>query len=110
VADAVVEKIAAQAASEVDDVEGVAPRLLGLTRPGARHAPRPQVAARIDGRLARLTVSVGVRYPAPLRHVSDAVRRHVTETVGHLASLDVREVDVEVVALVREPLTSARVR
>jgi uncharacterized alkaline shock family protein YloU len=125
VADRVIEKIAAQAARDVavgtnpagpPGSPGSLPlpgppgsgRLPGSS-PGASAADlrplrrRPKVGVKIDGRLAWLSMSVALRYPTPVRQVAGAIRAQVIWTVGELVGLDVREVDVEVAALVRDP-------
>jgi uncharacterized alkaline shock family protein YloU len=122
VSDGVIEKIASQAAFEVEPVGGRgAHRLLGVALPGmslsggsaprgAAATARPRVTAHVDGHLARLSMSVGVHYPAPLRQVAVTVRARVVETVARLAALEVREVDIDVVALPRDRTPVRRVR
>lgn len=94
---AVVEKIAAVAAGEVEAVAGGRRRVLGvpLSRLG-------QVRVRATVRGSRVTVEVvaAVTYPAPLREVTRQVRHQVTQRVQDLTGLRVSVVDVAVTALV----------
>lgn len=83
----------------------VALDVAGAVAPPARfHRGREQARsrARVSGRLVRLHLSVGVRYPAPVRATTRAVREHVIREVGRLCDVDVREVDLDVVALPRQ--------
>jgi uncharacterized alkaline shock family protein YloU len=111
-----VEKIAALAAVEIPDAGGAAARLLGRPVPGAGRLgirgssldSLPKVSADVDGQLAFLDVELSVRWPAPIAAVTEAVRQHLSERVGHLVGLDIREVNIEVVELITEA-PSARV-
>jgi uncharacterized alkaline shock family protein YloU len=100
-----VAKIASEAANEVDHTTGHRHRLLGV-RAGAG---RPKAAAAVDGRLARISVEVGVDYPAPIPVVTRAVRARIVEQVGTLAGVDAREVDVTVSALIVADTRTPRV-
>ncbi len=115
VSDRVIEKIASQAADEIAFSGGPAARypgaavVRGLALGRGDHR-RPRVDAKVDGHLARVSVTMSVRYPVPLRQVAVEVRTHVVKTVGALAGLEVREVDIEVSDLVRDRAESARVQ
>jgi uncharacterized alkaline shock family protein YloU len=99
VEDVVVEKIAARAAGEVDQVGGAANRVLGVTI-GADGADRsPKVTARVDGSLVTLDVRLSVTYPAPVGKVTREVREHVIERLATLTGLTARQVDITVAAL-----------
>jgi uncharacterized alkaline shock family protein YloU len=99
IADAVVEKIAARAAAEVDDVGGSAGRVLGVPigSDGADRSPR--VRARVDGSIVTLDVRLSVTYPAPVGRVTQQVRDHLTSRIAGLTGLSVRQVDITVTAL-----------
>ena len=99
IADRVVQKVAAQAVTEVDRATG-APRLVLGQRLGAARPNAPaRTDAQVDGHLVTVRVSLAVEWPAPVREVAAQVRRHVTHRVLELTGLDVVEVDVDVPAL-----------
>ncbi|WP_214410650.1 Asp23/Gls24 family envelope stress response protein [Sphaerisporangium fuscum] len=101
IADRVLERIAARAVTEVDQVGGAAPRLLGVPLGrGAPPAAAPRVSARVEGRLAVVHVALSATYPAPLRQVAQRVRERVAGRVRELTGLDARQVDVDVTRLV----------
>jgi len=113
VADGVVAKLAARAAVDVDDVGAAATRVLGrelsgggLDRLGwlksSEIGALPACSARVDGQQAFVELTISVRYPAPVRQVAAAVREQVISRVGQLTGLQVVEVDIKVLALVRE--------
>ncbi|MBL1106362.1 Asp23/Gls24 family envelope stress response protein [Streptomyces sp. 5-8] len=83
IADRVVAKIAAQAAREV-----LAPL------PGPAAPPHATVAVLHDA--ARIRVHIELAYPCAIGARCAAVRRQVTERVGTLAGMEVREVAVDV--------------
>jgi uncharacterized alkaline shock family protein YloU len=62
----------------------------------------PKVSADVDGQLGFLDVELSVRWPAPVAQVTEAVRQHLSERVGELVGLDIREVNIEVVELITE--------
>lgn len=109
ISDRVLERIATHALAEVDEVGGVARRVLGvpLGQNGTDIAPR--VDARIDGPLATLKMTVSVVYPAPVRQVARTVRDLVAARVGEFTGLDVRQVDVDVATLISSESTHRRV-
>jgi uncharacterized alkaline shock family protein YloU len=107
-ANRVVEKIAAQAVTEVDQARGLpAGRLRGLM-PGEQ-TERAQAEADVDGRLVLLTVRLTVTYPAPVRTTTRAVRAHVTARVEQLCDVTVRQLDIRVIALRTDPVPARRV-
>ncbi len=102
IADRVVERIAARAAQEVEGAYGVTRWLRGKP-PGGADRPPARVTAQVDGQLATFTVRLSIAYPEPVREVSRQVREHMRERVGELTGLTVRQVDIEVTRLVRQP-------
>lgn len=102
----VVERIAARTADRVDHAGGSTNRLLSL--PGSR-ATKPKVTADIDGRLARLSLTMAVDYPAPIGAVTRTARARIISTVKQLTGIDVKEVNITISALSHNP-TQARVQ
>lgn len=91
-------------------VRKVAERAADLT-PGTVRAPgrlarlgagQHGATARIDGSGGEVdvTLDVAFRYPAPIRELSDAVRRAVTEEIQRITGYQVRSVQLTVSALV----------
>lgn len=97
IADRVVEKIAAQAAGEVDNATGAPHRVLGVN---VSDDPRtPQVSARVDGHVATVTIHLAVTWPAPVLDVTRQVRQRVTTRLGELAGINRAQIDIDVAAL-----------
>ncbi len=99
--DRVVTKVAAQAVSEVERTGGVAPQLMGITLGRQSGSGSARVSARIDGHLTMIQLRLTLAYPAPVRTLTQQVRRHVIERVTSLTGLEVRHVDIEVARLLR---------
>ena len=99
IADAVVEKVAVAAAGEIDDVGGVARRVLGVPAGRDDGEGRPQVSARVTGQVASLDVRLTVMYPASVRSTTEAVREHLRDRVHALTEITVSRVDISVTAL-----------
>lgn len=91
----VIEKVASQAAAELPDVGSAAGGFLGV-RARTDFDARPKVDVELSGRVATLTLDVGIRYPAPLRQTTDTIRRHVMARVHALTGVEVRQVDIDV--------------
>ncbi|MDP9865513.1 MULTISPECIES: Asp23/Gls24 family envelope stress response protein [Streptosporangium] len=91
----VVSRIAARAAGEVARVREVRERgpltFTGRTR------------ATVDGDLTALRLEVSVEYPAPLRQLTEAVRRHVADRVALLTGLHIGHIDIAVTGVVPPP-------
>lgn len=85
----VVERIAGYACQHATAV--VTPQL----DPTAPRSVAPRVRAEIDGRLARLSITVGVRYPEPVAAFAAGLRSAVTAEVERLCGLRVVGIDVE---------------
>jgi uncharacterized alkaline shock family protein YloU len=116
--DSVVAKIASQAAVEVADAGGAAPRLLGRSLAGAAALgvrktsldALPKAAARVDGATAVIDLEISVRWPASVPETASAVRGRVIDKVGELTGLHVIEVAIAVTDLVTELAPPPRVR
>ena len=99
IADRVVEKIVAQAVSEVAHTTGVSRQVLGLGRGPSRTTAR--VSATVDGDIATVQVVMAVLWPEPVPDVTQRVREHVVGRLAQYAELRAAEVDIEVAALPR---------
>ncbi|WP_371783398.1 Asp23/Gls24 family envelope stress response protein [Streptosporangium subroseum] len=97
IAERVVSRIAARAAGEVARVRKVGERGPLTFRGGAR--------ATVDGELTALRLDVTVEYPAPLLHVADEVRQHVSERIHTLTGLAVGHIDIDVTNVVPSRVT-----
>lgn len=100
-AERVVEKIAAQAASEVASTAGRSGGFLGL-RGGRAAGARPTVDVALSAESADLDLAVGIAYPGSLRRAAAELREHVTARVEALTGVDVRRVDIDVTFLAVE--------
>ncbi|WP_424530234.1 Asp23/Gls24 family envelope stress response protein [Sphaerisporangium viridialbum] len=103
ISDRVLERVAALAVTEVDQVGGTAPRLLNVPLGRGTTGAAPKVSAHADGRLAIVKVTLSVTYPAPILQVVHRVRDHVMARVRELTGLDARQVDIDVARLVHPP-------
>lgn len=108
IADRVIEKIAAQAAGEIDRAGGAVRRILGMTVGSAENSG-PRVHARVDGDVATVSMDLSVAWPAPLREVTMQVRERVTARLAELAGVTQTQVDIRVVALLTEDPQQRRV-
>jgi uncharacterized alkaline shock family protein YloU len=95
VADKVIERIAAIAATQV---RGVVPTGSRWDRTMGRALPR--VDSRTAGSRARLMVEIAVEWPAALGEVAVGVRSAVADQLHALAAIDADGVDVIVVKIV----------
>lgn len=96
-AERVLEKIAAQAATEAGATSGRSGRLLGVGEPDPD--ARPQVDVDLSAISADLALKVGIAYPASIRNTTRQVREHVTRRVEQLTGVEVRRVDIDVTLL-----------
>lgn len=96
IADRVVEKIAVQAAGEVEHAAGVRRRVLGQTVGRLTEESSARASADVDGELVTLSMSISVEYPASVRRVAADVRARVGERVRELCGLEVAEVRIDV--------------
>jgi len=102
----VVEKVAAQAAGEVEEVFGLARQLAGR-RVGAE---RVRVQADLDGLVAAIRVELALVYPGALLAVTRRVREHVAGRVQQLCGVRVSQVDITVAALHHQMADRRRVQ
>lgn len=104
-----VERLAAYAVGELDDVGGAAARLPGLSlrRDGEEEPVR--VSAHVRGDTASLDVRLSVAYPASVRRTTERVRGHLAQRTKDLTGLDVERVDITVTALRGDRRRSRRV-
>lgn len=107
IADRVIERIAAQAAAEVDRATGTSRRMLGIPRGGQDE--RPDVTARVDGDVATVDVVMSVAWPAPVTEVTEQVRARIVAQLTDLADVRTAQVDIRVTALVAERRDDRRV-
>jgi uncharacterized alkaline shock family protein YloU len=106
----VVEKVAAQAVHQVGAASGAARRVLGVTVGELTETSDARVRAEVDGDLAVVTVTMGVRWPASITTVADQVRSRIREEVSGATGIDVRRIDLEVVSMAVPSHDRARVR
>lgn len=118
ISDAVVAKLASRAVLEMPDTGGAAPRVLGRTVPGAAHlgiretslTTAPKSSADVDGSVARVEVTISVRWPVSIRQVTERLRSHLRERLHALTGLTVAEVRITVTGLVTPVAPTGRVR
>ncbi len=99
IGDTAVERIAAQAVTEIDGVGGSASRVLGVAVGGEDPDHSAKVAATVTGDAAALTVRLSIRYPLSVLQTTDSVRDHLIRRVRELTGLAVERVDITVSAL-----------
>ncbi|WP_434995190.1 Asp23/Gls24 family envelope stress response protein [Arthrobacter sp. Ld5] len=103
----VVQKLAAQGASELPFVGGLRGGVLGV----GRHADaeqRPQASVEISGTTVAVFLDVAFDFPTDLAARSADIRRHVTATLERATGLQVRRIDITVKPLT--PTTDRRDR
>lgn len=105
ISDLVVSKIAGLAAREVNGVHdfgGGASRAFGAVReriPGARSSTSQGVAVEVGQRQAAVDLTVVVEYGVSIVELARAVRRNVIAALEQMTSLEVVEVNINVVDL-----------
>ncbi len=105
IAESVVAKIAALATREVDGVTDLGGAILSGAISGVVSRIRGEehrtggVGVEVGTRQAAVDLSVCVRYPAPVREVTDLVRTTVMNRITSLTGLDVVEVNIVVTDL-----------
>lgn len=108
IAEKVVEKIASRAAGELEAVGGPAGGFLGIGH-HPELAVRPKASVQLSGQVATIELTVGVRYPVPLRRTGEELRQRVRSQVTNLTGIDVRQVDIEISWLLPDD-TASRTR
>jgi uncharacterized alkaline shock family protein YloU len=98
IAERTVERLAAQAITEIHNVSG-SHRLLGSG-----------VAARVNGDHTSLEVRLSVNYPASVARTTQNARDHLIRRVGELTGLVVSRVDIKVDTLQVATAPSRRVQ
>jgi uncharacterized alkaline shock family protein YloU len=96
IADRVVEKIAGQAALQVEDVRTAPATGLSRLTGGSDH---PSVQAHVDTSTVALEIQLGIDYPSPMRTVARQVQVAVRTTVEGFTGLEVTAIRVNVVRL-----------
>lgn len=104
IADAVVGKIAALAAREVNgvvDLGGQAASAIGgvVGRIRGEEHSTAGVGVEVGERQAAIDMSMRCEYPMPLHEVADAVRENVVDRVESMTGLDVVEVNISILDL-----------
>lgn len=110
IAGTTVERIAAQAVTEVDGVGGSATRILGVAVGGEDPDRSAKVAATVTGDRAALAVRLSIGYPRSVLRTTEAVRAHLTRRVRELTGLRIDRVDITVTALHTDVTETRRVR
>lgn len=91
--DRVVERIAAQAVTELD----------GTERPA-------KVRAQVTGESATLDVRLSIVYPLSVASTTENARRHLRQRVGELAGLRISRVDITVATMRTRAAETRRVQ
>ncbi|WP_235921244.1 Asp23/Gls24 family envelope stress response protein [Lentzea tibetensis] len=94
-----VERIAAQAATEVDGVGGSAARMLGLAVGGEDREGAVKITAHVSGDTVVLNVRLSINYPQSITRTTERARAHLTRRVEELTGLTVLRMDIVVTAL-----------
>ncbi|XGP76620.1 Asp23/Gls24 family envelope stress response protein [Actinokineospora auranticolor] len=110
IANGVVARIAARAATEARGVGGSAHRLFGVPVGAERAGRDVQVEATVNGATVALDVRLSMTYPMPVRRVAEDVRHHLSGRVRALTGLIVSRVEITVTALHPQAATTGRVR
>ncbi len=109
IAPAVVEKVATQAASEVDGVGGVVQTGLSRLLPWSVGDDSPaRASAEMGAETVTVDLTVNVVYPQPVAVVTNRVRAQVTRRLSELCGLRATEVNIAVPALVGPPGAARR--
>ena len=108
IAPAVLEKLGTRLIAETDGVGGAARRVLGVALGTDAEDRSARVNATVDGAIALLDVRLSIAYPAPVGATCRRVRATLVERLSALTGLEVREVDITVVALTSTDATTSR--
>ncbi len=91
----VVEKIAAQAATEIGGISGLRRHIAGR----AVGDEQVRAEADLDGQVVGVRLQLAAAFPVPLLELTRQVRQHVTAQIQTLCDLRVDHIDITVVAL-----------
>jgi len=94
-----VERLAACAVLEVDDVGGAAGRVLGVSLSGEDLDHSAKVSAQVGAETVTLDVRISIVYPASVARTTERAREHLVARVEALTGLTVTRVDLTVTAL-----------
>ncbi|WP_410586328.1 Asp23/Gls24 family envelope stress response protein [Amycolatopsis sp. lyj-23] len=99
IAEQAVQRLAAHAVLELDDVGGAAGRFLGVSL-GAEELDRSaKVTAHVTEDQVTLDVRLSITYPASVTRTTERAREHLGRRVEELTGLVVTRVDITVTAL-----------
>jgi uncharacterized alkaline shock family protein YloU len=107
IAERTVERVAAQAITELDNVGGSARRVFGVALGASDLDQSAQVTAHVSGDRTSLEVHLSVSYPASVARTTQNARDHLTRRVEELTGLVVSRVDINVAALVGATASTA---
>lgn len=99
----VIEKTAAHAAAEIDEVYGLSRSMVGVSV----GTEQVRADAQLDGQIASVRLQLGAAFPTPLVTLTRQVREHVTTQVQRLCGVRVDHIDITVAAL-RHPNAERR--
>jgi len=92
-------------------VDGAARRVPGVRAvPGRLGRDALRVEAKVLGRVASVSLDIGVGYPSPVRETCRQVRERVTAEVLRTTGIELTRLDVQVAALLRRRSASNGVR
>ncbi|MEG9248463.1 Asp23/Gls24 family envelope stress response protein [Arthrobacter sp. Soc17.1.1.1] len=103
----VVEKVAAQGASELPFVGGFGGGVLGVGR-HAGTGQRPRASVNLSGTGVTVFLDIALDFPADVAARSADIRRHVTSTLERVTGLRVRRIDITIKALTTGSHRTAR--
>jgi uncharacterized alkaline shock family protein YloU len=99
ISDGTVERVAAQAVTEIDGVGGAASRMLGVAVGGEDLENSAKVTAKVSGETATLDVRLSISYPLSVTRTTEQAREHLIRRVEEFTGLTVSRVDITVTAL-----------
>ncbi len=103
----VVEKVAAQGASELPFVGGFGGGVLGVGR-HAGTGQRPRASVNLSGTGVTVFLDIALDFPADVAARSADIRQHVTSTLERVTGLRVRRIDITIKALTTGSHRTAR--
>jgi uncharacterized alkaline shock family protein YloU len=99
IAEQAVQRLAAHAVLEIDDVGGAAGRVLGVSLGAEAPDRSAKVTAHVTGGEVALDVRLSITYPASVTRTTERAREHLERRVEELTGLTVSRVDITVTAL-----------